>query len=120
VYCGERPDIRRWSSTYQWRPRGWSTAAGSCLWVVDGGVEGKCFGDETGLKHRRAGDGARRTGGGLMGGRRWQAGGVDFTVGLREEMERGKERFGGKMILGRKWEENGVNGRGLNFCIFFF
>jgi hypothetical protein len=52
---------------------------------------------------QRSRDGAEHTGGGLVGGRRWRARVVDFKVGLREEMERGRERFGGKM----SGEENG-------------
>jgi hypothetical protein len=52
---------------------------GSCSLVVDDGVEGKCFGEENGLKRRRWRWTCRW---------RWRARVVDFTVGLREEMER--------------------------------
>lgn len=41
----------------------------------------------------QTGDVAGRTGGGIV---------VDFTVGLREEMERGRERFWGEKFWGRK------------------
>jgi hypothetical protein len=54
-------------------------------------------GERTVTFGRISGDGAGRTGGGLV---------ADFTVALKEEMERGMERFGGKnqkMLCGRKW-----------------
>jgi len=41
-------------------------------------------GERTVTFGRRSGDGVGRTGGGLVGGRRWR------SVGLREEMERGR------------------------------
>jgi len=47
--------------------------AGSWSWVVDGRVEGKCFGEENGLKRWRSGDGEGAGCSGLVGGRRWRA-----------------------------------------------
>jgi hypothetical protein len=43
---------------------------------------------------------------------------VDFTVGLREEMERGREIFWGEKFCGRKWVWTLVIQSG--FQIFFF
>lgn len=79
-------------------------------WV--GGFEG----ERTVTFGRRSGDGAGRTGGGIVGGRRWR------SVGLREEMERGRETIWGENGLGRLGKKMGwqLAHRLSGFSIFFF
>jgi hypothetical protein len=50
----------------------------------------------------------------VAGGRRWR------TVGLRDQMERGRKRFGGKILWGRKWLDSLDFNSGFQIHIYIF